>query len=103
MKSKLFPKKLQMPNVLVLLFSMIGIIIVLTWLIHVGEFERTLVVDLTVLVPDSFHFIDSSPQNPFQLILALPQAFIEVGSIVFFLFITGGSFKLIIETGILEA
>ena len=103
MKSKLFPKKLQMPNALVLLFSIMVIMMVLTWLIPAGEFERTLVDDRTVLVPDSFHFIDSSPQNPFQLILALPQAFIEVGSIVFFLFITGGSFKLINETGILEA
>ena len=103
MKSKLFPKKLQMPNALVLLFSIMVIMMVLTWLIPAGEFERTLVDDRTVLVPDSFHFIDSSPQNPFQLILALPQAFIEVGSIVFFLFITAGSFKLINETGILEA
>ena len=70
MKSKLFPKKLQMPNALVLLFSIMVIMMVLTWLIPAGEFERTLVDDRTVLVPDSFHFIDSSPQNPFQLILA---------------------------------
>lgn len=103
MKSKLLPQKLQMPNALVLLFSIMVIMMVLTWFIPAGEFERILVDDRTVLVPDSFHFIDSSPQNPFQLILALPQSFIEVGSIVFFLFITGGSFKLINETGILEA
>ncbi|MEY8370614.1 Na+/H+ antiporter NhaC family protein [Aerococcaceae bacterium 50-4] len=103
MKSKLFSKKLQMPNALVLLFSIMIVMMVLTWIIPAGEFERTVVEDRTVLIPDSFHFIEASPQNPFQLILALPQAFIEVGSIVFFLFITGGSFKLINETGILEA
>lgn len=103
MKSKLFSGKFKMPNALVLLFSIMVIMMVLTWIIPAGEFERTIVDDRTVLIPDSFHFIEGSPQNPFQLVLALPKAFIDVGSIVFFLFITGGSFKLITETGILEA
>lgn len=55
MKSKLFPKKLRMPNALVLLFAIMVVMMVLTWIIPAGEFERTLVDDRTVLVPDSFY------------------------------------------------
>lgn len=103
MNKKLTSRKFNMPNALVLLFGIMLIMMVLTWIIPAGEFERTLVEDRTVLVPNSFQFIESNPQSPFDVLLALPQAFLDTASIVFFLFITGGSFKLITATGILEA
>lgn len=103
MNKKLTSRKLKMPNALVLLFGIMLIMMVLTWIIPAGEFERTVIEERTVLVPGSFQFIESNPQSPFDVLLALPQAFLDTASIVFFLFITGGSFKLITETGILEA
>lgn len=103
MSSKFSKFQFKMPNALVLLFTIMMVMMVLTWVVPAGQFERVLVEERTVLVPGSFTFIESNPQTPFELILALPKAFMDVGSIVFFLFITGGSFKLITETGILEA
>ncbi len=103
MNKKLTSRKFRMPNALVLLFGIMLLMMVLTWLIPAGEFERTLIDERTVLIPGSFQFIESSSQSPFDVLLALPQAFLDTASIVFFLFITGGSFKLVTETGILEA
>lgn len=92
-----------MPHTYVLLFGIMIIMAVLTWVVPAGEFERIVADGRTVLVPDSYQQVASNPQGLFDLLKAIPQGFAEVQNIAFFLFITGGAFTLINETGMIEA
>lgn len=92
-------RTLKMPNALILLFGVMVLMMVLTWIVPSGEFERVDVEGTTQIVADSYHAVESNPQTPFDLLMSLPTAFANSAAIIFFLFITGGSFKLISETG----
>lgn len=92
-----------MPDALVLLFGITILMMILTWIIPAGQFERIDVSGRTMIVPDSFEFIANNPQSPFDLLLSMPQAFSDASGIIFFLLITGGAFNLINATGTIEA
>lgn len=98
-----FRKRFSMPHTYVLLFSIMVLMAVLTWVIPAGEFERMVIEGRTVVVPDSYHVVESNPQGIFDILKAVPQGLAEVQNISFFIFITGGSFALITATGMIEA
>lgn len=95
--------RFKMPDALVLLFGITILMMILTWIIPAGQFERIDVSGRTMIVPDSFEFIANNPQSPFDLLLSMPQAFSDASGIIFFLLITGGAFNLINATGAIEA
>ncbi|WP_028273460.1 YfcC family protein [Atopococcus tabaci] len=97
-----FPRKFSMPHTYVLLFGIMALMALLTWVVPAGEFERVMIDGRTVVVPGSYQIIESNPQGWFDLLKALPNGFAEVQNIAFFLFLTGGSFALINETGMIE-
>lgn len=97
-----FPRKFSMPHTYVLLFGIMALMALLTWVVPAGEFERVMIDGRTVVVPGSYQIIESNPQGLFDLLKALPNGFAEVQNIAFFLFLTGGSFALINETGMIE-
>lgn len=90
-------------NTLVLLVSIMLIMALLSWIIPAGMFERELVNGRTMIVADSFHFVDKSPIGPFKFLRSFFTAFADVQEIVFFILIAGGSFTIINETGMLKA
>ncbi len=91
----------KFPHTLVLLFVVLVVIGVLTWIIPAGEFDRVMRDGRTIVVPGSFQYVERSPQNPFDCLLAIPEAFKQVQDIVFFILVSGGAFALINETGTL--
>lgn len=97
-----FPRKFSMPHTYVLLFGIMALMALLTWIVPAGEFERVVIDGRTIVVPGSYQVIESNPQGLFDLLKALPNGFAEVQNIAFFLFLTGGSFTLINETGMIE-
>ena len=93
MKKKL--KKFKFPDTIVLLFSIMIFVLILTWIVPAGQFERVQVDNRTVVVPGSFEYIEQSPLGIFSLFTSLPKAFEGTQNIVFFIFIVGGVFYII--------
>ena len=96
-------KFFEFPTTIVLLFMIMIAVLILTWIVPSGQFERIELDGRTVVVPDSYTRIDNNPQNIFSLFTAIPKGFKEVESIVFFIFVVGGAFYIINETGIINA
>lgn len=96
-------KFFEFPTTIVLLFMIMIAVLILTWIVPSGQFERIELDGRTVVVPDSYTKIDNNPQNIFSLFTAIPKGFKEVESIVFFIFVVGGAFYIINETGIINA
>ncbi|AMB98472.1 C4-dicarboxylate ABC transporter permease [Aerococcus urinaehominis] len=96
-------RKMEIPHTYVLIFTLIMIAAILSWIVPAGEFERISLDGREVINPDSFHYVASQPQGIFSVLKSIPLGFARVQDIAFFLFVTGGSFGLINQTGTIEA
>lgn len=96
-------KKFKVPNVLVLLFVIIIIATVCTYIVPAGEYERVEKDGREVVDPDSYHRVERNPVSPFGMLKAIHTGMVDVASIAFFILIVGGTFGIIQETGAIFA
>jgi uncharacterized ion transporter superfamily protein YfcC len=77
---------------------------ILTYVIPAGQYQKIesetgrMIVD-----PNSFAAVDANPAKPFDVLKAFPKGLAAAQSIVFFIFIVGGSFNVVNQTGAIEA
>lgn len=90
--------KLKFPHVLVLLFAVIVIAAIFTYIATPGEFDRVEVDGRTVVDPDSYQVVDRNPVGIFGILQSIPKGLGEVQLIVFFIFIVGGAFGIVNRT-----
>lgn len=97
-------KKGKVPHTYVILFAMIIVMAILTYVIPAGQYQKVesetgrMIVD-----PNSFASVDANPAKPFDILKAFPKGLAAAQSIVFFIFIVGGSFNIVNQTGAIEA
>lgn len=97
-------KKFKVPHTYVILFAMILIMALLTYVIPAGTYQKIKAADGRMVVdPASFANVDSKPSQIFDIFKAFPKGLAAAQSIVFFIFIVGGSFNMINQTGAIEA
>ncbi len=96
-------KNIKVPHVLVLLFVIIIIAAVSTYIVTPGEYNRMEKEGRTVVNPDSYHVVERSPVGVFGILKSIPKGLNEVAYIVFFIFLVGGSFGVISATGAVDA
>jgi uncharacterized ion transporter superfamily protein YfcC len=93
--------KFSIPHNLVIVFSIVIIAAVLTWIIPGGKYDRQTVsvngVDRSVIINDSFHYVDSQPQT-WQIFAAFYKGFINMSHIIVFILMLGGAFWIMNET-----
>ena len=93
--------KFNIPHNLVIVFSIIIMAAVLTWIIPGGKYDRHIVsvngVDRSVIVNNSFHYVDSQPQT-WQIFSAFYKGFINMSHIIVFILMLGGAFWIVNET-----
>ncbi len=86
----------KVPHTYVIVFSLIVIAAVLTWIIPSGEFARTQKTmadgkEKTVIVENSFHKVDSEPQT-WQIFTSIYNGFVNQSHIIVFILLIGGAF-----------
>jgi uncharacterized ion transporter superfamily protein YfcC len=95
-------KTLKVPHTLVLIFSIIIIMAILTYIIPGGIYERAAKDGRQVIIPDSFQRIENKPQNLGALLLAPSRGFVDAAEIIAFVIIVGGAFAVIQHTGAID-
>ncbi len=98
-------KNRKFPHVYVILFIVIIAAALLTYVLPANQYDRQIKdgKETKLIDPNSYHPIDSNPVDPWETLLAIPKGLQEVASIIFFIFIVGGSFNIIQSTGAVEA
>lgn len=98
-------RSLKMPHTLVLMFIMMIVALVLTWVLPAGSFETvTNDAGREVVQPGTFDLIDDAATlPPWHLFTAVPRAMADVQGIIFFVLLIGGSLAVIRRTGAIEA
>lgn len=96
-------KKFRLPNTYVLLFAILAMIAVATWLIPGGKYNTHDVGGRQVIDAASFHFVDSKPQGLAALMMAPVKGFVEAALIIGFVLVTGGAFSVLQRTQAMDA
>ena len=94
-------KGIQLPHIYVLLFAIIVVCTILTWVLPAGEFDRVMneATSRTVAVAGTFHTVEQSPVGIFQMFQAIYNGMCDAGSVTFFVFISYASINIIIASG----
>jgi uncharacterized ion transporter superfamily protein YfcC len=87
-----------MPNTFVLLFAILALIALATWLVPGGKYETHLVNGKQLVDPDTFHYVASAPQGLVALMKAPIKGFVEAAQIIGFVLIVGGAFAVVQKT-----
>jgi uncharacterized ion transporter superfamily protein YfcC len=97
-------KWLRFPHPLVLLTSFILLAAALTYLLPAGEFSRrpNAATGREVVVPGSYHRVAPAPVGPWQALLSVPKGLADAGAVVFLIFLAGGAFTVVDQTGALR-
>ncbi|MDD3741719.1 MAG: YfcC family protein, partial [Bacteroidales bacterium] len=86
----------KVPHTYVIVFSIVIISAILTWIIPSGEFDRTQKImsdgsQKTVIVEDSFHRVNAEPQT-WQVFSSIFNGFTSQANIIVFILLIGGAF-----------
>ncbi len=95
--------RLKVPNTYLLIFSLLVLIAIMTWIIPGGEYERTTMNGREVVVQNSFKYVDSNPQGFFDLFVSPLKGFVEAGLIIGFVLIVGGAFNVLARTQAIDS
>lgn len=97
-------KKLSFPHPLVLLLLCIIVAAIASYIVPAGQFDREIneQTGREVVVPGSFHEVESNPVGFFQTIVAVPLGLEKAASVVFLVFLVGGAFVVVDKTGALN-
>ena len=99
--------RFKVPHTLALLFALMALALVATWLIPQGAFETQLnEAGRAMVVPGSYQRLSEADQtalSPLTFFTAIPRAFAAASDIIFFLFIIGGVLAIIRATGTIDA
>lgn len=98
-------KKIKIPHTYALLFIVIILVTLLTYIVPAGEFDRAQDTETgrIFVVADSFHEVERIPVSPFGLFKAIPKGMEQSGYIIFFVLMIGGAFGIIQGTGAIDA
>lgn len=86
-------------NTLVMIYGVVILVAAATWIVPGGEYKREMKDGKTLVIADSFTFVESNPQGVGALLMAPVEGFIEAAHIIAFLFVIGGSFMVVEKTG----
>ena len=99
------PRRFRVPHTLVLLFGMIVVALLLTYVLPAGTFERVENEHgrLQVVAGSFQQTPDHPPPSPIAVFTAVPRGLVAAAEIIFFVFIIGGAFAVLRETGAIDA
>ncbi len=96
--------KFKIPHTLVVLFSMVILAQILTYVIPAGEFDRVENDQGRMqVVPGSFHRTpETSALSPTAFLMAIPKGLSDAHAIILFVLIIGGAFAVLRYTGAMD-
>lgn len=95
-------KKFKVPHIFVILFLMIALASLVSYIIPAGQFERVANDSgAEVIQPGTFEYIEASPVTFLEFMFAIPDGFIQTAEIIFGIIMIGGMFSVIERTGVI--
>jgi len=94
--------KLRVPHPLALLTGCILLAAAASYVVPAGQYERAEVGGRSVVVAGTYQTVERAPVSIFQAMTALPIGMVKQGEVIFLVFLIGGAFMVVDETGALR-
>jgi uncharacterized ion transporter superfamily protein YfcC len=96
--------RLRFPHPLTLLIGFIALVALLSYVLPAGKFERRddPVTGRKVVVAGTYHTVPQQPVTPFQAVVAIPKGIADAVSVIALVFLVGGAFGVVDQTGALR-
>ena len=97
-------KSFRFPHPLVLLMGFILLGMLLSYIVPAGEFVRhhDAATGREIVVPGSYHRIPATPVSPLDMLVDVPKGMLDAGAVIFLIFLAGGAFTVVDQTGALR-
>lgn len=96
-------KKHEFPHAFVILFAILVLMVICTWLVPAGQYNRVEVDGKQVVDADSFQYVESSPVGFMGLFQSIPQGIQDGAALITMIFTIGAAIGLVNSTGALKA
>jgi uncharacterized ion transporter superfamily protein YfcC len=95
--------RVRFPHPLTLLVACTLLAAVLTWVLPAGRYERREdpATGRSVVVAGTYAPADPAPVGPFQALVGIPKGMADAASVIFYVFLVGGAFAVVEQTGAL--
>ena len=96
--------RVRFPHPLVLLVACALLAAVLTYFVPSGQYDRREdpATGRQVVVAGTYHDVPPNPIGPFEALVAIPKGLTDAASVVFLVFLVGGAFTVVDQTGALR-
>ena len=76
----------------------------LSYVVPAGEFVRQTdaATGRSVVVPGSYHAVPATPVSPLAMLVDVPKGMLDAGAVIFLIFLAGGAFTVVDQTGALR-
>ncbi|MDD6042934.1 MAG: AbgT family transporter [Eubacteriaceae bacterium] len=93
-------KKFNLPHIYVILFGIIVLCTILTWIVPAGNFDRIEnEAGRMVVVAGTWHAVDATPVGPFKMFMCIFDGACDAASIAMFVFIAFASVSFVTKSG----
>ncbi|WP_337603586.1 YfcC family protein [Acidaminococcus timonensis] len=93
-------KKFALPHIYALLFGIIILCTLMTWILPAGEFDRvTNATGQKIVVAGTFHLVDAHPVGVFEMFKCIYEGLCNAANVTMFVFVAYAFIGLIIATG----
>jgi len=89
-------------NPFVLIFGLLVVVTILTYIMPAGQYERIEVDGTTVVDPESFSFIDRTPVGLLDMFNSFHHGFVNGASIILFVLLFGSALGIMQATGAID-
>jgi uncharacterized ion transporter superfamily protein YfcC len=99
------PLHLRIPHTLILMFGLIVLALVLTWVLPAGSYQMQVTdAGRSVVVPGTYAVLEHVPLlPPWAVLTVVPRAMADAQAVIFFVLLIGGVLGLVRRTGAIEA
>jgi uncharacterized ion transporter superfamily protein YfcC len=96
--------RFRVPHPIAVLVACILLAAAATWILPAGQFQRhhDEVTGRDVVVPGSYARVEASPVGAFRALVAIPKGIGAAADVVAFVFLVGGAFAVVEQTGALR-
>jgi uncharacterized ion transporter superfamily protein YfcC len=97
-------RRLRFPHPLVLLSGAVFIAAGASWIVPAGVYDRVEdeATGRTVVVSGTYHAVEAAPVGLFDALVAMPRGMISAAEVIFLVFLIGGAFTVVDQTGVLR-
>lgn len=95
-------KKWEMPDTYVILFLVLLMAVIATYIVPAGSFEREMIDEVERVIPDTYTEVTGNPTGFMDIFLALQAGMVESAGLIFLVLFAGGAFEVIERSGAIK-